>query len=223
MSLKPMKPLMYNGKPVTKTIPDRQFVIPPFEHKIVYEGKVDGEGEDIRFVEPTGRGMRGIKYLKWLEDEFGGLEFALSNRVFMGLDASNKTLEHMFGTKKGYIEEPYTYKIGFVEFKPSDKSSSFVRSPFMFLPEGSEVYIPSRDRSVSLSRLGFSVVVNALSTNMLTWMLVKEFDKNEYVYNFSIGRIDKDDIMKWDNLLRLIAPYGIGDMEESSKIWSILD
>ena len=63
-------------------------------------------------------------------------------------------------------ELPCTYKIDFVEYKPTDKiyPTSVLRIPFMFFDEGQSVCIPAYgNQSVELSPLGFSVFVNAIS------------------------------------------------------------
>lgn len=83
-----MKPLIKNTPKNTFHTGSNDFSNPPFEHKVVLEKLYTNEvhldegdsfeeyGETyglIRFIEPTGRGMMGNKYLKWLRENLGGL------------------------------------------------------------------------------------------------------------------------------------------------------
>jgi|TARA_B100000315_G_C14560643_1_gene580394 hypothetical protein len=223
----------------TFTTGSNDITTPPFEHKVILEKTYTNEehidkGDEIetygliRFIKPTGRGMMGNKYLKWLNENLGGLEFELAERVLHFYRVHESMMTKMFGDDVPLNELPCTYKIGFVEYKPTDKiyPTSVLRIPFMFFDEGQSVCIPAYgNQSVELSPLGFSVFVNAISNNVYTSFVNQEKYKDKsVVHEFGLGSVNKEELHYWDNFLRITSiNSGIFSDSESTNLWKIFD
>ena len=213
---------------------------PPFEHKVVVEKtytnieEVESGWTDkhetyglIRFIKPTGRGMRE-KYLRWLQNNLGGLEFELAERVYYFYEVHGNMMKQMFGDDVPLTELPYTYKVGFVEFKPrkSVYQTKVLRIPFMFFDEGKTVLCPARgNEPFELSPLGFSLFVNGITTNVyLSYCLQDKFKKEDNIHQMGLGMVNKKELMYWDNFLRLTTlASGIFDNTERSNLHRLWD